>query len=51
MNSMIKINNLPVPTWRWLKVNDKKVELPETVKAVEPKMTLGKTSELRESGL
>lgn len=51
MNSAIKINNLPVPTWRWLKVNDKKVELPETVKAVEPKMTLGKTSELRESGL
>ena len=51
MSSAIKINTLPVPTWRWLKVNDKNIELPDSVKAAEPKMTLGGTAEFSDMGL
>ena len=40
MNTL-KINSLPVPTWRWLRVNDKDIELPDSIKTVEPKIEIG----------
>ena len=34
----ITINKLPVPTWTWLKVNDKKIAVPESVSKAEVKV-------------
>lgn len=51
MSNVVKINNLPVPTWRWLKVNDKNVQLPDSVNALSPNMNLAKAAEIRENGL
>ena len=33
--SKIEINQLPVPTWTWLKVNEKSIEVPERIVPVE----------------
>ena len=31
----ITINKLPVPTWTWLKVNDKSIAVPDSVTKAE----------------